>query len=291
MLCVTPVAPELAALGEQRYNARAAVPAYEDIFARWARDSAHYRARALADGACRLDVSYGAGPAEALDLFFPKGRARGTLMYIHGGYWCSLDKSDASLVAPAFVEQGYAVAVVNYALCPAVSIGFIVGQMRAAARWLARHSADWGAPAGTLHACGHSAGGHLAAMLLASPASLAPVASAIGISGLYDLRPLLTVPSVLRMTALETPDAQANSPVLLQAQTHTALLTAWGVDENQGFIDQAFLVEAAWEDRHAGHVACPGRHHFSILDELISAEGRIFKAAMRLMTAHAPVAP
>ena len=97
--------------GERLYNARLAVPHYPAIFEGWARASAAVRDSAP----CRLDMAYGPHPMERLDLFLPAGRPRGTLMYIHGGYWRSLDKSDASHVAPPFTAAGYAVAVVNYA--------------------------------------------------------------------------------------------------------------------------------------------------------------------------------
>jgi arylformamidase len=88
--------------GERLYNARLAVPHYQRIFDGWAHASATVRARAP----CRLDIAYGPHAMERLDLFLPAGRPRGTLMYIHGGYWRSLDKSDASHVAPPFTAAG-----------------------------------------------------------------------------------------------------------------------------------------------------------------------------------------
>lgn len=274
------------AQGERDYNARLAVANYQDIFARWARDSAALRAAVP----CQLDLSYGTGPMETLDLFLPAGRPRGTLMYIHGGYWRSLDKSDASIVAPPFTAAGYAVAVVNYALCPAVSVDTIVGQVRKAAAWLHGHSADWGAPPGSLFACGHSAGGHLAAMLLATdwPAQQAglpatTIAGAICVSALYDLRPLLQVPSVLEATHFTPGSAAALSPVLHRPPTNAPLLTALGLDENPGFHDQLQAISQSWRAVHADHVACAGRDHFTVLDELTHSEGAIAQAALRLM--------
>lgn len=283
---------EALADGERHYNARLAVANYSDIFARWARDSAALRAAVP----CRLDLPYGTQGAqgtqamETLDLFLPAGRPRGTLMYIHGGYWRSLDKSDASIVAPPFTAAGYAVAVVNYALCPAVSVETIVGQVRRAAAWLHGHSADWGAPPERLFACGHSAGGHLAAMLLATdwPALQAglpaqTIAGAVCVSALYDLRPLLHVPSVLEVTHFTPESAAALSPALHHPPTNAPLLTALGLDENPGFHDQLQAISQSWRGVHAGHVACAGRDHFTILDELTHSEGAIAQAALRLM--------
>ncbi|MGQ2923679.1 alpha/beta hydrolase [Variovorax sp. DAIF25] len=190
---------------ERLYNARLAVPHYPRIFEGWARASAAVRDSAP----CRLDMAYGPHPIERLDLFLPAGRPRGTLMYIHGGYRRSLGKSDASHVAPAFTAAGYAVAVVDYALCPAVDVETIVAQVRRAARWLAARHAEWEAPAGRLFACGHSAGGHLAAMLLATERC---VAAAVCVSALYDLRPLLQVPSVMEATRFTSLNVPALSP-------------------------------------------------------------------------------
>jgi len=262
--------------GERRYNARLAVPHYQDIFDGWARASAAVRERARA----RLDIAYGSHAAERLDLFLPEGRPRGTLMYIHGGYWRSLDKSDASLVAPPFTAAGYAVAVVNYALCPAVSVEAIVAQVRSAATWLATHHVQWDAPAGRLFACGHSAGGHLAAMLLATEPA---VRAAVCISALYDLRPLLHVPSVMEATRFTPRSAAALSPALLRPVSAAPLLTALGSEENAGFHEQCGIIQRQWHHVHAGHIDCPGHDHFSILDALTQADGAIATAALCLM--------
>lgn len=262
--------------GERLYNARLAIPHYQRIFDGWARASAAVRASTP----CKLDVAYGPHALERLDLFLPQGRPRGTLMYIHGGYWRSLDKSDASIVAPPFTAAGYAVAVVNYALCPAVNVQTIVTQVRRAARWLSMHHAEWDAPAGRLFACGHSAGGHLAAMLLATEPA---VAAAVCVSALYDLRALLQVPSVVEATGFTPHSVLALSPALLKPLTDAPLLTALGDDENPGFHTQLDAIRESWGHVHAGHVACPGLDHFTILDALTQPDGAIATAALRLM--------
>lgn len=287
---MTNLSSDAALAGEAHYNARAATPGYADIFARWANDSAIYRGQATKEGSCRLDLAYGRHESERLDLFLPAGKPRGTLMYIHGGYWHSLDKSDASLIAPGFTRAGYAVAVVNYALCPAVTIEHIVGQVRQAAAWLYRHGSEWQAPVHSLYACGHSAGGHLAAMLLTTNwQSLHPmlpvrtVEAAIGISGLYDLRPLLHVPSLMKMVALNTQEAAMLSPILQRPTSSAPFLTALGGQENAGFQAQAAAIRHSWASSHTGQIDCPGSNHFTILDELINGNGKIFQAALQLM--------
>lgn len=270
--------------GERLYNARLAIPHYQRIFDDWARASAAVRASAP----CKLDIAYGPHAMEKFDLFLPQGRPRGTLMYIHGGYWRSLDKSHASIVAPPFTAAGYAVAVVNYALCPAVDVETIVAQVRRAARWLSTHHAEWDAPVGRLFACGHSAGGHLAAMLLATEPA---IAAAVCVSALYDLRPLLQVPSVVQATGFTTHSVSALSPALLKPLTGAPLLTALGDDENPGFHTQLDTIREKWGHVHAGHVACPGLDHFTILNALTQPDGAIATAALRLMQTFDPTTP
>ena len=271
---------------ERRYNARLAVPHWPEIFDRWASESAHVRAHAR----CRLDLRYGPHALQTLDLFLPEGPARGTLIYVHGGYWRSLDKSDASVVAPPFVAAGYAVAVINYALCPEVSVETIVEQVRQAALWTHRHRTGWQPPEAGLYACGHSAGGHLAALLLATgwPALLPDgprklIRAAVCVSALYDLRPLCDVPSVTQATGFTRDRVAAISPALLRPTTDAPLLTALGLAENPGVHDQAHLMAERWTDVHAGHVACAGHDHFSILDELTHEDGAIATRALDLM--------
>jgi arylformamidase len=271
-----------AADGERRYNARLAVPHYQQIFDRWAHVSAICRKNLKG----RLDLRYGPSSMETLDLFLPSGSARGTLMYVHGGYWRSLDKSDASLVAPAFVEAGYAVAVVNYALCPSVAISEIVKQIRSAANWVHQHSAEWGTQ--RVFVGGHSAGAHLCAMLMSARdrnEGSSTIAGAICVSGLYDLRPLLSVPSVVESTRLTEDAAIELSPALRAPRAGASVLTAIGANESAGFHEQLRVLQDRWSTAIAGHIDCAGHDHFSILDELFDASGSICRAALAYMEA------
>ena len=127
---------------ERGYNNRAACPDHPQWFERWAAASAAVRARTDA----RLDLRYGSGPRQTLDIFSAK-RPTGSLLFIHGGYWRSLDKSAHSFVAGPLVDRGVSVAVMNYDLCPAVSIPDIAMQCREAVAWLARHGSEHGLPA------------------------------------------------------------------------------------------------------------------------------------------------
>jgi len=146
---------------ERGYNNRAAVPEHPVWLERWTATSRDV----IAAFAPRRDVRYGRGVQETLDLYLPSGTPCGTLMFIHGGWWRALDKSDHAFVVPPFLAQGMAVAVVNYDLCPQASIGEISAEMRRALAFLVREAPRLGIPAAPLVVAGHSAGGHLTAML------------------------------------------------------------------------------------------------------------------------------
>ena len=190
-----------------QYNNRARVPDHAEILARWARDS-----QAIRDTRpCQLDLAYGDTPAERLDVFRPSDAAREPkarrrpgapmLVFIHGGWWRSLDKADHSFVTPALADAGAVVVVPNYALCPAVGIEDIALQMVRSLAWCWRHARELGADPERITVAGHSAGGHLAAMMLCTlwkrvgndlPDDL--VRAALSISGVFDLEPLRRTP-------------------------------------------------------------------------------------------------
>ena len=267
------------------YNPRLTVSGYEQVFERWDRESERARARLE----CYLDVPYGTSGTETLDLFRARGKSRGLLMFIHGGYWRSLDKKRFSFVAPPLVEAGVTVAVVNYALCPAVSVADIVMQMVQASAWLHRNGANFGAPAGRLGVYGHSAGGHLAAMMLACDwPKYAPdlprkvVSGAVSISGLYDLTEIVKVPSINGDVRLTEKTAVKVSPAFLPPATDAPFTTAVGADENEGFHIQNRLIAKKWAGVHRADISSTGKNHFTVLDDLGDPASRLFKSVLGL---------
>lgn len=255
---------------EREYNLRAAFPDHPQWFARWAVDSAAARARLEK----RLDVRYGEGPKQTMDLFLTPN-SRGTMLFIHGGYWRALDKSDHSFVAPPLVARDIGVAVLNYDLCPAVDIARIVDECREAVMWLSREGPGYGLAVKPLVVSGHSAGGHLAAMLLATdwrarglPADA--IAGAVALSGVFDLEPLVQV-SFNADLNLDTGRAYLVSPIHLQPRVPTPLLIAAGADETSEFIRQSWLLWERWPECHPparrGPLFIPGRHHFSVVSD------------------------
>ncbi|KPK31598.1 MAG: hypothetical protein AMJ66_08460 [Betaproteobacteria bacterium SG8_40] len=273
---------------ESLYNNRAAVPDFQACFDRWeAKSNETFRAlRAQVE----KDVPYGDDIMETMDVFVPKGPGKALLMFIHGGYWRSLDKKQHAFVAAPFVEAGVAVASINYSLCPAVSMEHIVKQMIAASAYLYRNAADFGVPRNRMYVAGHSAGGHLAAMALAClwpqvarglPRKL--FQAALSISGVYDLRVLTRVPSINADLRMTPDDALKLSPALMQPATSAPLAIAVGGREIGGFKDQHRIIAQAWDGHIATDIPCPEDHHFSIIETFANPQSELFKASLRLM--------
>lgn len=270
---------------ERGYNNRAAVPDYADHFARWARDSAAMRAA----GDATIDVRYGSRPKETLDLFHGRGK-RGLLVFIHGGYWRAFDKSDHSFVAKPFVEHGIDVAVINYDLCPIVDIGTIIVECRAALAWLAREGPRHGLATRNVVISGHSAGGHLTAMLHATdPATLGidrgAIRGGIAISGVFDLAPLIMT-SMNPDLRLNAENAAAWSPVHLQPALDAPLVIVAGADETSEFIRQAHLMWQTWPSVRppgsAGPMLLDGANHFSAIERFADGGDPLFREALGL---------
>jgi arylformamidase len=255
---------------EREYNLRAAFPDHPQWFARWAADSETARARL--EGC--LNLRYGSGPRQTVDLF-PAAQPRGALLFIHGGYWRALDKSDHAFVAPPLIAQDIGVAVINYDLCPDVSIAHIVDECREGVAWLRREGTRYGVPAERLVVSGHSAGGHLAAMLVATDwsalGSPSGLAGAVAISGVFDLEPLVQV-SFNTDLKLDRSRARAMSPIHLRPRSSVPMLFAAGADETSEFIRQSWLLWERWPECHPhgrhGPLFVPERHHFSVVSDL-----------------------
>ena len=274
------------ALLNREYNNRELVPDHAQYFARWADASA--RARAIMT--CHLDQRYGDMPGEAVDIFPARKGDGSCLMFIHGGYWRALDKKDHSFLAPAWVDAGVSLAVVNYDLCPKVTIGDIVQQMLRASRWLWLHAEDFGMDQDRLYVGGHSAGGHLTAMLMCA---LWPVfdralprdlwKGGLAISGVYDLRPLVHVDFLQPDLRLDEASALKLSPAFMTPSTRAPVMTCVGGDESSEFLRQNALLGERWRAAFAGDIPMPGRHHFSVLDDLADQRSALFAGARRLM--------
>jgi arylformamidase len=257
---------------DRQYNARAAVPDCEKIFENWRARSADYRKRSV----CELDVPYGSSARETLDLFIPARTSAPVLVFIHGGYWRAMDKCDFSYLAEGLVNRGSLTAVVNYGLCPTVTIDDIVEQMRTACQWLWQTCSAYGGDPSRVHVAGHSAGGHLTAMLAATdwpslqhdlPPDL--VKSSIAVSGIFELEPLRHLPFNEDLN-LDEASAQRNSPIFFEPRTDAPLSVVVGGEESQEFRRQSLDFTETWRGRGASikYLELAGLNHFTILDRM-----------------------
>jgi acetyl esterase/lipase len=231
-------------------------------------------AQALRDrlgGTARLGVAYGKDEREKFDLFLPDGAPKGTVIFIHGGYWKAFDRTDWSHLAAGPLARGWAVAMPSYDLCPNVRISQITRQIAAAVQAIAAQTD------GPIALTGHSAGGHLAARMLApaltSPEVAARILTVVPISPLSDLRPLLRT-SMNDDLGMDAAEAAAESPVLMTDRI-PARVTVWvGADERPAFLDQARWLAEAWG---VDCMVAPEKHHFDVIDALENPESELVR--------------
>jgi arylformamidase len=263
---------------EKEYDNRGRIPEHPEIFARWARETAAYREAA---GGTVLGLSYGRSPRQTIDLFPPKGdTATAPLaMFIHGGWWRTLEPAMFSQMAAGPNARGVTVAVVGYDLCPQVTIATIIDEMRAACLYL------WRQQRKRIFIYGHSAGGHLAACLAATdwktlapdaPADLVPAAYAI--SGVFDLAPLLHV-SQNQDLRLDAASARAASPLHWKVPAGRTFDAVVGSLESNEFLRQSRIIVDGWGARgvKTRYQEVAGSNHFTVVDALTDADSAMTK--------------
>jgi arylformamidase len=269
---------------EAEFDSTRTVPGFAEILAGWAPAASAYRAGARSE----LGLPYGPGSRNRLDLFLPDGPPAGAVaMFIHGGFWMSFDGSHFSHMARGLVAHGIPVAVPTYSLCPEVTLGAIIDEMRGVAAFLARR---FRLP---VIATGHSAGGHLAAALLATdwsaidPALPArPVPAAFAISGVFDLEPLLatSVNQSLRLTAGE---ARRWSPIHWPPPPRAVLDAVVGAEETGEHRRQCRAMVDAWSAAGAAarYEEMPGRNHFDVIAPLADPDSAMTRRIVALAEA------
>lgn len=270
---------------DREYDNRAKVSGAAELVARYSEQSRQARAELPA----QLDVSYGASAAETLDIFTVESPSPAPVqVFFHGGYWRALHKDDFSFVARAFRPAGAITVVVNYALMPGVGMDELVRQCRAALAWLWRNAGSFNADPGRIAISGHSAGGHLVAMMMATdwpafesglPGDL--IKAGCGISGLYDLEPirLCFLNDDLQLTPQ---DVARNSPIRLSAHNPGPLLLAVGALEGPEYLRQTQALVEAWRNRPEPWVM-EGLNHFTIVAQLNDPASDLSRAVQRQM--------
>ena len=265
---------------DDAYKNRDHIPGAADFPPRWAAEAAAFREHLSMTDRARLDIAYGATARERFDLFLPEGMALGLMVFVHGGYWRAFDKSDWSHLAAGALARGWAVAMPGYTLCPQIRISGITRQIGAVISAAAR---EMGGP---IRLAGHSAGGHLVTRMLCEDAPLpeavaARIASAVSISGVHDLRPLLRT-ALNDDLQLDRTEAAAESPALLIPRSATPV-TCWvGAEERPEFRRQNALLANIWTGCgvpiHA--VEAPDLHHFNIIDGLSDRDSPLIEALL-----------
>ena len=253
---------------EAEYNNRARVPDHPAIFEGWARDAAAYREAARGRS---MTLRYGDGERQASDVFEPETpRLRTTVMFVHGGYWQAFDPSFFSHLARGLNARGIRVAIPGYDLCPRVRVGEIVEQIRRACLGLVER--------GPLVVSGHSAGGHLAACMLATdwvrlgaPRDLVPAAYAI--SGLFELKPLVGT-SVNRALGMTEADAERLSPLAWTPPVGRTIDAVVGGEESAEYKRQSRTLAERWGQAGVAtrYEEIPGANHFTVIAPLADPE-------------------
>ncbi|MRR50745.1 MAG: alpha/beta hydrolase [Rhodocyclaceae bacterium] len=272
---------------DRAYNARANIPDHPVIFERWREASLQARRHLRCDESYR----YGSDASETFDWFPARQANAPVLAFLHGGYWRAMDKSDFSFIAPAYVEAGVSVAVLNYGLAPATTLAEMVRQTLHACAWLRRHVAGLGGDPDRISLAGHSAGAHLAAMMVAAewpvfaadlPSTL--VHGVVSISGLFDLLPVSRAPFLRNDLRLSASAARHVSPVSYLPRHNVPLVTAVGSLESAEFHRQTRLIQTAWPHCFIDDVPLQGRNHFTAVDALADPAHPLFRATLKLVT-------
>ena len=273
---------------ERQYSPSSMVGDITPFIRRYGAESAAARQRL----ACQADIRYGPDAGQTLDILAAGSgqvpeKGAPVHVFIHGGYWRELSKDDSAFAAPGFVERGVTFVALNYSLAPTASIDRIVAQCRQGIAWLYRNIADFGGDGGRLSVSGHSAGGQLVLMLLATdwagdyglPETV--IRGATSMSGIYDLAPLLLT-TVNDPLGMDAGTARRNSPAANIIRSDVPLVIAVAERDTGEFRRQARDFAESW--RKAGNTGLfldlPGRHHFDIVFDLANPDSPLGHAVL-----------
>lgn len=243
-------------------------PTFAALLARYEAESA----AAVVTLACQLDVPYGSAARQTFDWFEAQGTPEGVLIYFHAGYWQSRDKSTFRFIAPAYTAAGFHVALVNYPLCPSVSLPALIDAVQASIPVIHKRAPDV-----PIVLSGHSAGAHIAAELALRQGQESAVVGLLAMSGIFDLQALLQT-TLNEKLMLDASTAHACSPLhRLRAALPPAVVVV-GADETPAFLAQSQIFQQAWAkagNRASLHIE-PNTDHFSLLEPFSTPGSALF---------------
>jgi len=269
---------------DREYSPSHLVDSLDDYLAEYAERSLAAR-KLLADKA-KIGLKYGPNARHRLDYFHADRPGAPLVVFLHGGFWSALDESAFSFPAPAFIDAGINYASVTYRLAPETSLSGIVADAHLAVAWLSAQAQQLGFDPNRIVIAGHSAGAHLAAMVMTSKPVLK---GALLISGVYDLEPV-RLSYVNDMVGMNAAEALANSPYTILPNAACAIHIAVGSNETGEFKRQSVLLHTTWKQ----HLSCStfmeyeGRDHFNILFDLADPSSTLFGETLNLVNKHAP---
>ena len=244
---------------------------------------------------CKIDIPYGPDELQKIDVYYPRDKKAGghpVVLDIHGGGWRRGSKNGRGFPAEALVPKGAIWATVDYGLAPKYKIAAIVDQVRAALAWVYKNAAEFGGDRNRITVTGHSAGGHLAAMLLVEgwhakhgvPEGV--IKGAIASSGVYDMEAVARAPRGYNdELGMDLAEARAHSPIHHLPKRACPLIIAYGLGETREFVRQSRAFAKAWRDAGltVAEIECPGDHHFTIDRTFIDPKTPLHKAAMKMI--------
>ena len=269
---------------DRQYNNRLHVPDFATYLERWQLLSRQTEK----EFQVIKNLSYGSLPREQLDIYPSLQPSSKTLIFIHGGYWHKLGKEEFQFIARAFREYGVTTVLINYPLAPTASMDQIVASCRKAVRWVFQNIAAYNGDPGQLFISGYSAGGHLAAMLLATDwkhlnLNEDVIKGVCTISGLFNLIPIL-LSDINQVLDMDRETAARNSPVRQMPSTQCPLVIVVGSDETDEFLDQSNEIYDAWKKIiPAEIIEVQGVNHYSIVETILDPESHLHQAMLGLL--------
>jgi len=264
---------------DRQYNTRLQVPEYAIHLQRWEDTSREAEKKFKPVH----DIAYGDHERERLDIYPSSKKKAKTLVFIHGGYWQKFDKSLFQFVAEAFVSYECTVVLITYPLTPSVPLATIAASCQKAVRWVHANIHQYNGDPDELYVAGHSAGGHLAVMMMcAGPAGM--VKGVCAMSGLFDLKPI-RLSEINEIVQLDEHAVSRNSPVDLKPVCRCPMVIAVGADESDEFIAQSEALYFSWQKHNVPMelLRLPAINHYSIVESFADINSLLHAAMLQLM--------